>query len=175
MGSLWFGEGAEPGLAIQGLDSEHRMEEEPTSVQVRWKGLSLWLSYLFQSMTTALCLSVTRGKHRTELSLLRASARGKTANTKRKASLWSCPFLIPSIFFSLSPLFLPPCLYQCLNSGSVILALNLWNTFTTISPKYFLWNVPKTYIWSHPSSTLKHLGAHQYSKDKEFKFFTIIR
>ena len=41
MGGLWFREGAEPGLAVQGLDSEHRMEEEPTSVQVRRKGLSL--------------------------------------------------------------------------------------------------------------------------------------
>lgn len=98
-GSLWFRKGAEPGLVVQGLDSEHRMEEESTSVQVKQKGLSLWLSNLFQSMMTAFCLSVTRGKHRTELSLLRSSARGKTANTKPKASLWSCPFLIPSIFF----------------------------------------------------------------------------
>ena len=41
MGSLWFREGAEPGLVVQGLDSEHRMEEESTSVQVTRKGLSL--------------------------------------------------------------------------------------------------------------------------------------
>lgn len=123
MGSLWFREGAEPGLVVQGLDSEHRMEEESTSVQVTRKGLSLWLSNLFQSMMTAFCLSVTRGKHRTELSLLRSSARGKTANTKPKASLWSCPFLIPSTFFSLSPLFLPPCLCLSGASSSLILAI----------------------------------------------------